>query len=51
MSQTDSTMLAVPVNESDHVMGPTSAPITVVNYGVPVSRLSKDSSLNREASS
>ena len=33
MSQTDSIMLAVPVNESDHVMGPTSAPITVVNYG------------------
>jgi protein-disulfide isomerase len=33
MSQTDSTMLAVPVNERDHVMGPTNAPITVVNYG------------------
>lgn len=33
MNQTDSIMLAVPVNESDHVMGPTSAPITVVNYG------------------
>jgi formate-nitrite transporter family protein len=33
MSQTDSIMLAVPVNENDHVMGPTSAPVTVVNYG------------------
>src|SRR6266853_4963277 len=33
MSQTDSTMLAVPVNERDHVMGPTNAPVTVVNYG------------------
>jgi protein-disulfide isomerase len=33
MSQTDSIMLAVSVNENDHVMGPTSAPVTVVNYG------------------
>ena len=33
MSQTDSIMLAVPMNENDHVMGPTSAPVTVVNYG------------------
>ena len=33
MSQTDPIMLAVPVNESDHVMGPTSARVTVVNYG------------------
>jgi protein-disulfide isomerase len=33
MSQTDSIMLAVPVNENDHVRGPTSAPVTVVNYG------------------
>jgi formate-nitrite transporter family protein len=33
MSQTDSIMLAVPVNESDHVRGPTNAPVTVVNYG------------------
>jgi protein-disulfide isomerase len=33
MSQADSIMLAVPVNENDHVRGPTSAPVTVVNYG------------------
>jgi protein-disulfide isomerase len=33
MSQTDSIMLAVPVNENDHVMGPANAPVTVVNYG------------------
>jgi protein-disulfide isomerase len=33
MSQTNSIMLAVPVNENDHVIGPTSAPVTVVNYG------------------
>lgn len=33
MSQTDSIMLAVPVNERDHVMGPANAPVTVVNYG------------------
>src|SRR3977135_975115 len=33
MSQTDSIMLAVPVNQNDHVMGPTSARVTVVNYG------------------
>jgi protein-disulfide isomerase len=33
MNQTDSIMLAVPVNERDHVMGPMSAPVTVVNYG------------------
>ena len=25
--------LAVPVNERDHVMGPTNARVTVVNYG------------------
>ena len=33
MSQTDSIMLAVPVNERDHVTGPANAPLTVVNYG------------------
>src|SRR5258707_4240039 len=33
MSEAETVRLAVPVNESDHVMGPTSAPITVVNYG------------------
>jgi protein-disulfide isomerase len=33
MSQTDSIMLAVPVNERDHMMGPTNASVTVVNYG------------------
>ena len=33
MSQTDSIMLAVPVNERDHVMGPANAAVTLVNYG------------------
>ena len=33
MSQTDSIVLAVPVNERDHVMGPANAAVTVVNYG------------------
>jgi protein-disulfide isomerase len=33
MSQTDSIVLAVPVNERDHVMGPANASVTVVNYG------------------
>src|SRR6266404_2648424 len=33
MSEAATATLAVPVNERDHVMGPTNAPVTVVNYG------------------
>jgi protein-disulfide isomerase len=33
MIEAESVTLAVPVNERDHVMGPTSARVTVVNYG------------------
>ena len=33
MSEAETVRLAVPVNERDHVMGPTNAPVTVVNYG------------------
>src|SRR5437762_2198651 len=33
MIEAATVMLAVKVNELDHVMGPTSAPVTVVNYG------------------
>ncbi len=33
MSEGETIRLAVPVNERDHVMGPTNAPVTVVNYG------------------
>lgn len=33
MSEAETIRLAVPVNERDHVMGPTNAPVTVVNYG------------------
>jgi len=33
MSEAETVTLAVPVNERDHVMGPTNAPVTVVNYG------------------
>ena len=33
MSEIETIRLAVPVNERDHVRGPTNAPVTVVNYG------------------
>ena len=33
MNWADSTMLTVPVGERDHIRGPTTAPITLVEYG------------------
>ncbi len=32
MGEAETIRLAVPVNERDHVMGPTNAPVTVVTY-------------------
>src|SRR6267142_1539881 len=33
MFEAETVTLAVPVNERDHIVGPKSAPVTVVNYG------------------
>jgi protein-disulfide isomerase len=33
MIEAETVTLAAPVNERDHTMGPTNAPVTVVNYG------------------
>jgi protein-disulfide isomerase len=33
MKESETIRLAVPVNERDHVMGPTNATVTVVSYG------------------
>ena len=49
MFEAETATLAVPVNECDHIVGPKSVPVTVVNYGdyqCPV--LSKNTSVDRE---
>ena len=49
MFEAETATLAVPVNGRDHMVGPKSAPVTVVNYGdYQCPGLSKNTSVDRE---